>query len=113
MLVMDLDEAQARITQNVRKLMGPCGYDTQEALGEKIGKKAPEMSGRMKGRTKWTLPDILALADALGLAPALLLQPLKVSITTSLPATGTDDVVTISPVTGGHDGLPTIEATTG
>lgn len=92
---MNGDEAQARITENVLKLMGVRGYYTQEALGERIGKKAPEMSKRIKGHTRWSLADVLALSEALDVQAGELLSPLAVTIT-SLGATGTDSRVAVA-----------------
>lgn len=108
-----MDQAQARITENVRKLMGAREFYTQQALGDAIGKSKADMSNRMSGKTKWSLDDLLKLATALQVEPTALLIELRVSIT-GLAATGTDGgQVTIGPVAATPEAVPTIEATLG
>jgi hypothetical protein len=48
---------------------------SQGALAKAIGMHAASMSSRMRGKTDWTVNEILSVAETLRVAPTVLLTP--------------------------------------
>lgn len=66
------------IAHNIRMYLTARGI-TQASLAEPLGLKPSAVSMKMRGKTSWSIPDVVNAADFLGVAPEDLMDDTLVS----------------------------------
>ena len=70
----DVDELTLRVSGEVRAWMARRGVKQQE-IAERLGITQPSLSMRLRGRTRWTINDLVLVAEALNVPVSTLLTP--------------------------------------
>jgi hypothetical protein len=74
---MNTTDLQARIAENIKVLLATTGVRSQASLARILDWEPAKVSRLLKGTQEWTLGDLLATGQALGLPdPFLLTRPL-------------------------------------
>jgi hypothetical protein len=92
---MDVTDLQARIAENIKVLLATTGIRTQAALARALGWEAAKVTRLLKGTQEWTLSDLVAVSEALGLAdPFLITRSLIEVVNATGPAATANSRVT-------------------
>ena len=71
----DVDELTLRVSREVRAWMARRGVKQQE-IADRLGITQPSLSMRLRGRTRWTINDLVIVAETLKVpVSALLTSP--------------------------------------
>ena len=68
----DVDELTLRVSGEVRAWMARRGVKQQE-IADRLGITQPSLSMRLRGRTRWTINDLVIVAETLKVPASVLL----------------------------------------
>jgi transcriptional regulator with XRE-family HTH domain len=68
----DVDELTLRVSGEVRAWMARRGVKQQE-IADRLGITQPSLSMRLRGRTRWTINDLVIVAETLKVPVSVLL----------------------------------------
>ena len=68
----DVDELTLRVSGEVRAWMARRGVKQQD-LADRLGITQPSLSMRLRGRTRWTINDLVIVAETLKVPVSVLL----------------------------------------
>ena len=70
----DVNDLTLRVSGEVRAWMARRGVRQQD-LAERLGITQPSLSSRLRGRTRWTINDLVVVAETLNVPVSVLLTP--------------------------------------